>query len=311
MKKSFPPTLMTTVLFFTTLLFSCKKETSSSNLSPQKEQEVAILSSTSETETEVVFNDVFDNVLGVNTEVGMGGTGVFGKTAHEGTVSNRETGIDSMSTCISISIIRLSTTEAFPVTIIMDFGGGCRGQDGHIRFGKIITTYTGRLTEAGKSATASFEGFKFDSIAVEGSYTLTNTTSTGTSQRQFTIEVKEARLSKPLGAYSQWSSRRIITQTEGNGSPDYPLDDLFSITGSAHGTMKQGIELYAWHSEITQALIKKFSCRWISQGVFKVWRETLSSTSPWAAIIDYGDATCDFMATVTINKLSKAILLSH
>ena len=42
-------------------------------------------SSQSETENEVVFNDVFDNVMGVNTELGIGGTGIFGRMAANGT----------------------------------------------------------------------------------------------------------------------------------------------------------------------------------------------------------------------------------
>src|SRR5205823_2802648 len=74
--------LMTIVLFTSLIFFGCKKENSqSSRLSPQQEEEVARVSVESETETQLAFNDVFDNVMGANNQVGVAGTGVFGKVA--------------------------------------------------------------------------------------------------------------------------------------------------------------------------------------------------------------------------------------
>src|SRR5829696_5394936 len=69
------------VPFISLLIIGCKKETSDSGLSPSQEEDVVTISSQSEIESEFVFNDVFDNVIGVNTEVGVGGTGVFERSA--------------------------------------------------------------------------------------------------------------------------------------------------------------------------------------------------------------------------------------
>jgi uncharacterized membrane protein len=81
MKKSALFTRLITAAFFASLvMIACKKENSGS-LSPAEEEQAANYSSESETENEVVFNDVFDNVMGVNTEVGIGGTGVFCRLA--------------------------------------------------------------------------------------------------------------------------------------------------------------------------------------------------------------------------------------
>jgi hypothetical protein len=287
-------------------MIACKKENSGS-LSPAEEEQAANYSSQSETENEAVFNDVFDNVMGVNTEVGVGGTGVFGRLASNG----REDGVDSIPSCVQVSITLLNAPNRFPMKIVIDFGSGCLGRDGHTRSGKIITEYSGKLTEPGNSATTRFEGFKFDSISVQGTHKITNTTASGSNQRQFTIDVTDAKLSKPNGDYSMWTSHRVITQIEGNGTPLYPLDDIFKVTGSAHGQVKHGDLIYGWQSEITEPLIKKFSCHWISQGVIKVRRETLSTNSQWVAGLDYGQGSCDFLATLTINGVSHQILLPH
>jgi hypothetical protein len=307
MKKSARLTQLITAAFFTSLvLIACKKENSGS-LSPAEEEQVANYSTQSEAENEVVFNDVFDNVMGVNTEVGIGGTGVFGRVS----ASGREMSPDSLPSCTTVSITLLNAPARFPMKIVIDFGSGCTGRDGHIRSGKIITEYKGRLTEPGSSATTRFDGFKFDSISVQGTYKITNTTAPGSNQRQFTIDITDGKLTKPSGNYSLWTSQRVITQIEGNGTPFFPLDDIFKVTGSSHGQVKYGDLVCAWHSEITEPLIKKFTCHWISKGVIKVRRETLPDNSQWVATLDYGTGDCDFYATLTINGVSHQIQLPH
>jgi hypothetical protein len=305
MKKSSLFTQLITAAFFTSLIMiACKKEQSGS-LSPAEEEQAVNYSSESETENEIVFNDVFDNVMGVNTEVGIGGTGIFGRIATNG----REMNPDSLPSCTKVSISVLSTTARFPMRVVIDFGSGCLGRDGHKRSGKIVIEYTGRLTEPGNSATTVFDGFKFDSISVEGKHKITNSTAAGSNQRQFTIDIADAKLIKPNGNYSLWSSHRIITQVEGNGTPFIPQDDIFKITGSAHGKVKHGDVIYAWQSEVTEPLIKKFICRWISKGIIKVRRE--NANAQWASTLDYGQGDCDFMATLTINGVSHQIQLPH
>ena len=305
-KLSFFTQLITVSLLSCLFMISCKKE-HSGTLSAGQEELAATQSSESETENEVVFNDVFDNVFGVNTEVGIGGTGIFGRVATNG----RETRTDSLPSCTIISITLLNAPARFPMKIVIDFGAGCIGRDGHKRSGKIITEYSGRLIEPGSSAITHFENFKFDSISVSGIHKISNTTTSGSNQRQFTIEITDARLTRLNGDYSLWSSQRLITQVEGNGTSQIPVDDIFRITGNAHGKVKHGDLIYAWQSEIIEPLIKKFTCAWISKGSLRVKRETLPDNSRWASILNYGQGDCDFLATLTINNEVHHIQLPH
>lgn len=302
--------IITAVFFISIIMVGCKKE-KSATLTPAEEEQASTVSVESETENEVVFNDVFDNVIGVNTEVGIGGTGIFGRVATNQMADGRNMNMDSLPVCTHVTITHL-TAAVFPIKIVIDFGTGCRGTDGHMRYGKIITTYTGRLLEPGNSATTTFEGFKLDSLSVEGTHKITNTTNTtaGSNQRQFTVDITDAKITRPSGNYSKWNSHRVITQVEGNGSL-LPQDDVFHITGSAHGQVKRGDMVYAWNSEIINPLVKKFTCHWISQGIIKVRRETLAPNSQWTAVLDYGQGNCDFYATLTINGIPHQIQLPH
>ncbi|MGZ3937781.1 MAG: hypothetical protein ACXVLT_03585 [Flavisolibacter sp.] len=305
-KSSLLPRLITAAIITSLAMVACKKE-QSAVLSPAEEEQIANYSGQSETENEVVFNDVFDNVMGVNTEVGIGGTGIFGRLATNG----RETGVDSLPSCTIVTISLLNAPARFPMKIVIDFGTGCVGKDGHKRSGKIITEYSGRLIEPGSSATTRFENYYFDSIAIQGTHKITNTTAAGSNQRQFTIDITDGKITKPNGDYSVRSSQRVVTQVEGNGTPQLPQDDIFKITGSEHGKIQRGNLLFTWQSEIIEPLVKKFTCRWISQGTIRLKRETLPDNSKWVATLNYGQGVCDYYATLTVNGQSHDVLLPH
>src|SRR5688500_7932160 len=75
------PKTIVLLIFLPIIIFACKKETSQNNLSNEEEEQAAIATSRSEAESEIIFNEVFDNVIGVNNEEGLSGTGIFGRIA--------------------------------------------------------------------------------------------------------------------------------------------------------------------------------------------------------------------------------------
>lgn len=302
MKKLSSISRLLTLIVAASLIFSsCKKEYSDT-LTAKEEEEAANEASISETETEFAFNDVFDNVMGVNAEVGIGGVGVFGRIMTNGRLLQP----DSIR-CFTVTVTPQPT--GFPKTVVIDFGNGCNSQ-GVNRSGKIITVYTGRLIHPGSSATTTFENYKINGLSITGTHVITNTTATvsGSNLRQFTVEVTNAKIIRPNGTYIQWDSKRVSTQVEGNGTL-LPADDIFSIRGSAKGKVKTLDHLFQWNSEITEPLVKKFICHWISKGIIKVTRETLSANSPWVSVLNYGNGDCDNKATITINGNTRQISL--
>ena len=307
MKLIFSPTRLTVLLFVSVIVFgSCKKETSADT---SQEEFASQASSEADAESDDIFNEVFDNVMGVNTDVAFGGTGVFGRMNNSGTAGETA----RLNACPDVTITHLSNTSPFPVRIVMDFGTGCTGRDGRTRSGKIITEYTRRLVVPGAVATTIFVDYTVDSIKVQGKHKITNQsdTLTGTNcpVHKWKVEVTDAKLIKPNGNYTEWHSTRTITQTEGRCTPLIPLDDIYEIRGGSGGKVKRGDLLIAWNAEITEPLIKKFTCRWLVKGIIRIARLNLTTNSPWVAAINYGNGDCDNKAIVTINGISHIITL--
>jgi len=297
--------LLVVVLLMTmTALFSCQKE--NSKATQAENEQFAQAASESDAESEAIFDDVFDNIMGVNAEVGVGGTGLFAApnfNPNEEIISGAN-GADSIPPCLTVTITRLSQSAAFPVKIELDFGAGCIGRDGRVRKGKIITVYTGRLINAGSVAETTFDGYYVNGIHVEGTHRVENKSTS--ANWVFEVKVTNAKLSKPNGNFSEWNSIKTITQVEGSATPFNPLDDVFSVTGEANGAVKRDAVFYQWGAKTVadNPLIKKFVCRWIVKGKI-AFRKSNSEV----AVLDYGNGICDAKATITIGGVVYEISL--
>lgn len=280
---------------------SCQKEHSQNGTNDQQQEEASTVSSESDAQAEDIFSRVFDDAMGANDEVGIGGSGVF---------YGRGDTLTPVPRCFTVTIEHPNGTP-FPVRITIDFGStGCTGPDGHVRRGKVITEYTARLIVPGAIAVTTFDGFYFDDIKVEGTHKITNISSANTTPltRKFKVEVIDGKLTKLNGNYIKWNSTKFITQVEGLATPT-PLDDIFKIEGSAHGQALRGNLLVAWESTITEPLIKRFTCRWIVKGRIRTVRVNTNTNSQWVAILDFGSGICDNQATLTINGVTHQITL--
>jgi len=284
----------------TMLFIACQKNTDA----PQNDAisiEETTVSTEADAEADVNFDDVFVNVMGVNDEVGLGGNiGVFSGRATAPNELGRPLGTDSTNRCFTVSITP-NNRGVYPKKVIIDFGSGCLGRDGHTRRGKIVTNFTGRIVIPGSKATTTFDGYYVDSVKVTGTHSIINASSG--NNRKFTELVENGKLSKPSGNYVAWNSTRTREQTEGNRTPNYLKDDVFSITGKGAGTVKRGEKTIQWASEITRPIIRTFECRWATKGQITIKRNDKTS------ILDYGNGTCNNKATLTINGNTSVITL--
>ena len=293
--------LVVAAFMMAVLFTACKKDDSSSAADQQEKQEYAASTTQADAESDAVFDDVLNNVLGVNSDVAIGGTGVFAARTATPPVNGKEYGVDG-PTCFTVTFTKLNGTNAFPLQVVVDFGTGCTAQDGRTRKGKMIIVYTGRLILPGNSATTTFDGYYLDSLKVEGTHKATNTSTQ--DKRSFVIEVSNAKLTRPNGNYSTWNSAKTITQTGGVATLLDLSDDVFTITSQASGTLKKGDKTYQWDAAITSPLIKKLTCWWISQGTI-----TISHNNTPVAVLDYGTGQCDLKATLTVNGVVLEISL--
>jgi hypothetical protein len=298
-------TLLSIFAIVSIISVSCKKEQSNDEA---EQRDISMATGESDAEAETIFNGIFDDVVGVSDDVGMGGIGIFARSAgiNNTDMSARPTG------CFTVSVVPIGI-GIFPKTVTIDFGTtSCLGADGHTRRGKIVTVYTNRLTVPGAVATTTFQDFYIDSIRVQGTHKLTNTSSPINTQpltRSFKVQVIDAKLTKHNGNFIEWNSTKTVSQIEGLLTPDMPRDDMFKLEGNSRGRAQRGNLLVVWESSVIEPLIKKFLCRWIAKGVIKTVRGNATTNNQWMTLLNFGPGTCDNRANLTINGVTIEITL--
>lgn len=298
MKMSALTGRLATILALTIVFIfaSCSKNNEQSTQTAQQSLTQASLEA--DAEGEIVYDDVFNNVMGVNSTVAIGGTGVF-EAANSGQPGTLE---PATPPCFTLGVEFLGNPDNFPVKVTIDFGTGCLGKDGRTRKGKIITVYTGHMILAGSVAETSFDNYYVNEIKVEGTHRVENKSTPGA----FTFETKvlNGKLTRLNGDFVNWNRTRTITQVEGSTTPMNPLDDAYSIVGIGSGVVQRGDKTATWTTTNIEPLIKRFDCRWITKG-----KQAIQRNDGPQGILDFGNGNCDNKATITVNGVSIEITL--
>ncbi|HWH63104.1 MAG TPA: hypothetical protein VNS50_07505 [Ginsengibacter sp.] len=292
--------LMSAVVFF-----SCKKDNTTSQSADTPEVTAAIDATQSVAVAEAQYDDVFNITMGVQTSdigenIGIGaGVGIIYSNVTNPDGTPTSTPDSATSRCFTVTVVP-HIAHQFPKTVTIDFGTeGCLGKDGKLRKGKIVTIYTGPMAIPGSTTSTTFVDYFVDSFKIEGTHTVENTSLS--NKAQWTVKVIDGKITNiNNGNWRKWSSFKVHTQVDGNGTPLYPLDDKFEITGHSSGSNSNG---NSWTAEIVNPLIKKFTCPWRVKGTVNITRNNTT------AVLDYGDGTCDDKATVTINGVTHIITL--
>jgi len=286
--------ILATVLF----TVSCQKDQSADKSSSE---ELVVEAGASENIMQSTFDDVFENVAGIDGSSAGEDLGIYGNIGF-GIFSGQATGIATEQPATRCFTVSVTPRErgVFPKTVVIDFGTGCQVRE-HFRKGKIITVYSGPLHIPGNSAVTHFERYQVDSFRVEGKHTVLNATEPGSNHRSFKRTIENARLTNiNTNFWLTWSGITTMTQLEGNGTPMYPLDDVYQFTGGKRGGNANG---KTWSSKVITPLLKAFTCRWISQGTVEI------RVNETVGLLDFGNGACDNAATVTVNGVSREITL--
>ena len=287
-------TAVTALIF----IFSCQKDQSAHKSSSE---DLVLEAGVSENIMQSTFDDVFENVAGIDGATAGEDLGIYGSVGF-GIFSGQATGLATEQPATRCFTVSVTPRErgVFPKTVVIDFGTGCQVRE-HLRKGKIVTIYSGPLHIPGNSAVTHFERYQVDSFKVEGKHTILNATEPGSNQRSFKRTIDNARLTNiNTNFWLSWSGITTMTQLEGNGSPFYPMDDVYQFTGGKRGGNANG---KTWSSTVIIPLIKAFSCRWISQGTVEI------RVNETVGLLNFGNGACDNAATVTVNGVSREITL--
>lgn len=189
-----------------------------------------------------------------------------------------------------LSCATVTVTAGFPKNISIDFGTGCTSANGITRSGKINITLSDSLRKPGSVAVMTFDNYYVSGFKKEGTITWTNTSQGGI--KSWERKCEQGKVTAPNGHYWLHSGIQVVVQSQGSSTPLNLLDDVFSITGSNTVTNPAG---KTRTSEITEALEKKVICDNIDMGKIKIQGPN------HFAILDFGDGTCDRIATISVD----------
>lgn len=278
-------------------LSSCKKDDSvaTSTTNNAVEDANTLSASNEDASTEAQFDDVFNITASMNkSQVGED----LGVSSNVSGLFELGANNPSNPPCFTITVVP-NIPGVFPKTVTIDFGDGCMGRDGKYRKGKIVSIYTNPMMVPGAVVSTTFIRYQVDSFHIEGTHITENTSSNNMQGWKNTV-IDGKVTNVATNRWVAWNSVKNVLQTEGNGTPRYPLDDVFQITGHARGANSAG---HTWAALVMRPLIKKFTCRWIVQGTVQLLRDGRE------ALLDYGNGDCDNLAIIYINGVPHVIRL--
>jgi hypothetical protein len=224
----------------------------------------------------------------------------------EVTASNDLSGNYTMGPIVVMDIIGscavITVSGNFPAkNIKIDFGTGCTNAAGVTRKGIINIVLTDSIRKTGSIATVTFNNYYINNFKKEGTITWTNTTVGGSNTPSWNRKVENGKITAPTGDFWLHTANISITQTAGANTPNNLTDDIFTISGTRTTTNAAGKSRTA--TTIT-ALQKKTACSNIDKGQLQV------QGINHIAVIDFGDGSCDRLATISIDgNTPRTILL--
>lgn len=220
-----------------------------------------------------------------------------------GTVSFKNGSEYDISSCATINTDSIS----MPRVTVINYGlTGCIGEDGVTRKGKVTITYDGDLLEAGTTVVTKFSHYYEDDNEVTGFDSLHNEGLNANGHINYTmasdyevILANNAGTEKDvfIGNY-EWLNGES-TETED--------DDQFAFTsGTSSITAVNGeMKIFSVTSPVVKNLTPGCSIHFI-QGSMLVQQ----IGGPVDYVVDYGDGTCDDIATATADGQTITVTLN-
>ncbi len=171
-----------------------------------------------------------------------------------------------------------------PVTFEIDYGTiGVPFIDGTTKFGKIHITSARRwssLAGTGSTVTVDLVGFKSNNVTYSGQIKITRP-----DTNSLTVEVLNGHCTD--GSWNiDYTGTKTMTKIAGT-------TDDYSITGNSTGKNREGRN---FTTTITNPIIKKASCKWITSGTLDLTPDGFKTRT-----VDFGNGNCDDDATYTVN----------
>jgi hypothetical protein len=205
---------------------------------------------------------------------------------------------------VCATITTVLTNDTYTKTI--DFGvDGCTLPNGNMVKGKIIISFSKNFLTPSKTISYTLVGFYHNGKLIEGNKTITRelkiTTLLATVHPVTTHSV-DVKITFPDGKVYSRTGTRVREMVEGFDTIGNWEDNVFSVSGSNITTFPNGSKNIF---TITTPLRIAMSCKmpFPVKGVIEVAKNDAKAT------LDYGNGDCDKLANITINGVTKEIVL--
>jgi len=186
-------------------------------------------------------------------------------------------------------------------TITIDWGStNCECNDGKIRRGKIVTTFTGSYYAQGTVITHNPVNYYVNNNKVEGTKTVTNMGLNGNGQPYYNVVVDGA-VYMATNEVINYVSNRVRTFVAGYDTPLNFWDDEYDITLTSTAEVIGGD---SYTAQTTTPLHVKIGCAYVTKGILVVTPQDKP-----ARTIDYGNGTCDGSFTIEVNGTTYTVVL--
>jgi hypothetical protein len=192
------------------------------------------------------------------------------------------------------------TNDSVNHILTFDFGTGCTGPDGRTRSGIVSVSYSGNgYFDPGASWTVTFTNYYVNGRHVEGTRSVVNNGLNGSGNMTWSINAQNMKITRPDGSWRSWNSTRTRELISGYGDSTW-TNDVYSVNGTMSGTNSSGESVNCVLTNVTRSML----CHFITSGTIQI----TPSNKP-VRTIDFGNGTCDDIATVTKNGMTKTIHL--
>jgi len=196
-------------------------------------------------------------------------------------------------TCPTITVV---SSPNYPKDITVDYGTGCNLNANRVRSGVIHIHATGPYRTQGSVLTVTFTNFYINGNLIEGTKTVTNNGLNSNNHISFSVVLVGGKLTKPDGSWIAHEFTRTREWIAGSNTPRIKADDVYSITGGATGSNSAGL---TFTRTITKPITVALNCDWNEAGTVQtVYTKNGSSKT---VVLDFGDGTCDNVATVSVD----------
>ena len=207
-------------------------------------------------------------------------------------------GGNPISTCATIKI---DTTGVLKVMTI-DFGQkNCLSFDGRYRRGRLIVHYKGKASDSTHYRRVEPDFYYVNDNRITGTKEVSAKGVNGSKQLLYVSSFKGELFFADITYGSIKSEQtRYYTWTGGANTPQL-VDDVYDITATGNLTRNAGDKFVV---ETLAPIKLSLDCNWIKEGVVRITPGGATRRS-----IDYGSGACDNKATLTVNGITRQVLL--